>query len=120
MTSTIDGLVELLTEYKHVRILELRQKQYAEWLGNHPLANRLIADIELVKDSRGVDIITKLNGKTVYLGKDLKAALNQKNRCVFVDVITDQTENVYPMIVSGKGHHEMHLAPSANEDIELA
>ena len=73
MTSNIDGLIELLTEYKHVRILELRQKQYAEWLGNHPLANRLIADIELVKDSRGVDISTKLNGKTVYLGKDLKA-----------------------------------------------
>ena len=41
-------------------------------------------------------------------------------RQVFVDVITDETENVYPMIMSGKGHHEMHLAPSANEDIELA
>ncbi len=54
------------------------------------------------------------------LEKDLKAALSHKNRLVFVDVITDQTENVYPMIVSGKGHHEMHLAPSANEDIELA
>ena len=79
MTNTIDGLVELLTEYQHVRILELRQKQYAEWLGNHPLANRLIADIELVKDSRGVDISTKLNGKTVYLGRQLKAkAIAQK------------------------------------------
>ena len=54
------------------------------------------------------------------LEKDLKTALDQKNRLVFVDVITDQAENVYPMIVSGKGHHEMHLAPSANEDIELA
>jgi acetolactate synthase-1/2/3 large subunit len=43
-----------------------------------------------------------------------------KNRLVFVDVITDETENVYPMIMNGKGHHEMHLAPSANEDIELA
>ena len=54
------------------------------------------------------------------LEKDLKAALSHKNRLVFVDVITDQTENVYPMIVSGKDIHEMHLAPSANEDIELA
>ena len=58
--------------------------------------------------------------KPENLENDLKAALNHKNRLVFVDVITDQTENVYPMIVSGKGHHEMHLAPSANEDIELA
>jgi acetolactate synthase-1/2/3 large subunit len=54
------------------------------------------------------------------LEKDLTHALSLKNRLVFVDVITDETENVYPMIMSGKGHHEMHLAPSANEDIELA
>ena len=54
------------------------------------------------------------------LEKDLTQALSLKNRLVFVDVITDETENVYPMIMSGKGHHEMHLAPSANEDIELA
>ena len=54
------------------------------------------------------------------LEKDLTHALSLKNRLVFVDVITDETENVYPMIMNGKGHHEMHLAPSANEDIELA
>ena len=54
------------------------------------------------------------------LEKDLTEAINNKNRLVFVDVITDQTENVYPMIVSGKGHHEMHLAPSVNEETELA
>ena len=58
--------------------------------------------------------------KPSNLEKDLAYALSLKNRCVFVDVITDETENVYPMIMSGKGHHEMHLAPSANEDIELA
>ena len=54
------------------------------------------------------------------LENDLTQALSHKNRLVFVDVITDETENVYPMIMNGKGHHEMHLAPSANEDIELA
>tara|TARA_B100002019_G_scaffold221447_1_gene194303 strand:+ start:212 stop:1942 length:1731 start_codon:yes stop_codon:yes gene_type:complete len=58
--------------------------------------------------------------KPQNLVKDLKTALGYKNRLVFVDVITDQTENVYPMIVSGKGHHEMHLAPSVNEETELA
>ena len=34
-----------------------------------------------------------------------------KDRLVFMDFITDQTENVYPMIAAGKGQHEMHLKP---------
>ncbi len=41
----------------------------------------------------------------------LQEALNVKDRVVLMDFITDQTENVYPMIASGKGHNEMHLAP---------
>ncbi|KFI21890.1 acetolactate synthase 3 large subunit [Nitrosococcus oceani] len=41
----------------------------------------------------------------------LKEAFALKDRLVFLDFITDQTENVYPMIAQGKGHHEMHLAP---------
>jgi acetolactate synthase-1/2/3 large subunit len=46
---------------------------------------------------------------------DVEAALREafafKDRLVFLDFITDQAENVYPMIAQGKGHHEMHLAP---------
>jgi acetolactate synthase-1/2/3 large subunit len=41
----------------------------------------------------------------------LKEALKLKDRLVFMDFITDQTENVYPMIAAGKGHNEMHLKP---------
>ncbi|RJQ46830.1 MAG: acetolactate synthase 3 catalytic subunit [Gammaproteobacteria bacterium] len=41
----------------------------------------------------------------------MKEALKMKDRLVFMDFITDQTENVYPMIEAGKGHHEMHLSP---------
>ncbi|MCI0590624.1 MAG: acetolactate synthase 3 large subunit [Gammaproteobacteria bacterium] len=41
----------------------------------------------------------------------LKEALGMKGRLVLMDFITDQTENVYPMIASGKGQHEMHLSP---------
>jgi len=41
----------------------------------------------------------------------LKEAFAMKDRLVFLDFITDQAENVYPMIQAGKGHHEMHLAP---------
>ncbi len=46
----------------------------------------------------------------------LDEALQIKDRLVFMDFITDQTENVYPMIQSGKGHHDMLLSP----DRELA
>jgi len=43
----------------------------------------------------------------------IQAALAEKERAVFVDIITDQTENVYPMIAAGCGHHEMQLRPVA-------
>jgi acetolactate synthase-1/2/3 large subunit len=33
-----------------------------------------------------------------------------KERLVFMDFITDETENVFPMIPSGKGLSEMFLA----------
>ena len=41
----------------------------------------------------------------------LKEALKLKDRLVFMDFITDQTENVYPMIEAGKAHNQMHLSP---------
>jgi len=40
----------------------------------------------------------------------IREALANRDRLTFLDFITDQTENVYPMIAAGKGHHEMHLA----------
>ncbi len=39
----------------------------------------------------------------------LKEALALKDRLVFMDFITDQTENVFPMIPGGKGLSEMIL-----------
>ncbi len=50
----------------------------------------------------------------------LKEAFSHKKRLVLMDFITDQSENVYPMIAAGKGHHEMHLAPSSTTERELA
>ncbi|MDQ3775931.1 MAG: biosynthetic-type acetolactate synthase large subunit [Pseudomonadota bacterium] len=49
--------------------------------------------------------------KSGDVGPALEEALAMKDRLVLMDFITDQTENVYPMIASGKGHHEMHLSP---------
>jgi acetolactate synthase-1/2/3 large subunit len=47
---------------------------------------------------------------------DIEPALKEafgpklKERLVFMDFITDQSENVFPMIASGKGLSEMILA----------
>ncbi|MGD2116756.1 MAG: acetolactate synthase 3 large subunit [Chromatiales bacterium] len=43
----------------------------------------------------------------------MQEAFGMKDRLVFMDVIIDPTENVYPMIQAGKGHHEMQLSPSS-------
>ncbi len=52
-------------------------------------------------------------GILVEKESDLKPALieafKQKDRTVFLDIITDSTENVFPMIPSGAGHNEMLL-----------
>ncbi len=46
----------------------------------------------------------------------MREAFSRRDQLVFLDVVVDPTENVYPMIEAGKGHHEMHLSP----DRELA
>jgi acetolactate synthase-1/2/3 large subunit len=44
----------------------------------------------------------------------LKEAFAMKDRLVFMDFITDQKENVYPMIEAGKGHSQMRLRPTGS------
>lgn len=50
----------------------------------------------------------------------LEEAFKLKDRTVFLDFITDPTENVYPMIEAGKAHHDMRLAPGTTAERELA
>ena len=52
----------------------------------------------------------------------LQEAFAMKDRTVFLDFITDRTENVYPMIEAGKGHHDMKLrvAPGTPLNRELS
>ena len=54
-------------------------------------------------------------GMRVERPEDLEAAMQEafamKDRLVFMNVIVDPAENVYPMIEMGKGHHEMFLSP---------
>jgi acetolactate synthase-1/2/3 large subunit len=46
-----------------------------------------------------------------------------KDRFVFMDFVTDQEENVYPMMAAGRPHNEMHLGPctdAVDPDRELS
>ncbi|PVV10589.1 MAG: acetolactate synthase, large subunit, biosynthetic type [gamma proteobacterium symbiont of Ctena orbiculata] len=51
--------------------------------------------------------------KTKDLEGAMKEAFSLKDRLVFLDVVVDPAENVYPMIAAGKGHHEMYLSPGS-------
>ena len=50
----------------------------------------------------------------------LDRAFAMKDRTVFLDILTDPSENVYPMIEAGKAHNEMRMAPGVSVDRELA
>ena len=56
-------------------------------------------------------------GMRIESPSDLEAATREafamKDRLVFMDVVVDPEENVYPMIEAGKGHHEMYLPPES-------
>lgn len=47
------------------------------------------------------------------LEKTMQEAFAMKDRLVFIDVVVDPAENVYPMIEAGKGHNEMYLSPES-------
>mgnify|MGYP006265884021 FL=1 len=50
----------------------------------------------------------------------LEEAFKMKDRTVFLDFLTDPSENVYPMIEAGKAHNEMRMAPGVSVDRELS
>ncbi len=62
-------------------------------------------------------------GMLIDKPEDVEPALEEamaSDQLVFMDFITDPTENVYPMIEAGKGHHEMTLPPHMSPERELA
>lgn len=65
-------------------------------------------------------------GIRVEKPEDVRGALEQafalKERTVFLDILTDRTENVYPMIEAGKAHNDMKLrvAIGTTTDRELS
>lgn len=66
-------------------------------------------------------------GMRIHKPEEVRPALEEifamKDRTVFLDVLTDRTENVYPMIEAGKAHNDMKLRVAAvgtSTDRELA
>jgi acetolactate synthase-1/2/3 large subunit len=65
-------------------------------------------------------------GMRIDKPEDVRGALEEafalKDRTVFLDIMTDRTENVYPMIEAGKAHNDMKLrnAFGSSTDRELA
>ncbi len=45
----------------------------------------------------------------------MQEAFDRKDELVFLDIVIDPTENVYPMIEAGKGHHEMAMSPALKQ-----
>jgi acetolactate synthase-1/2/3 large subunit len=58
-------------------------------------------------------------GMTIEKPGDVEGALREafalKDRLVFMDFLTDQSENVFPMMLAGSGHHEMRLSELCRE-----
>ncbi len=50
----------------------------------------------------------------------MREAFAMKDKLVFLEIMVDPDENVYPMIEAGKGHHEMVLSPNQKSERELA
>src|SRR4051812_34661629 len=64
---------------------------------------------DFVKLAEAYGHVGMLIEKPVDVEPALKEALKLKDRLVFMDFITDQTENVWPMVKAGKGLTEMLL-----------
>ncbi len=77
---------------------------------------------DFVKLAEAYGHVGMLIDKPENVADALQEAFALKDRTVFLDFITDRTENVYPMIEAGKGHHDMKLriASEALIDRELS
>ena len=77
--------------------------------GNRYAESYMDALPDFVKLAEGYGHSGVLVEKPADVEPALKEAFSKKSELVFLDFITDQTENVYPMIPGGKGITEMIL-----------
>ena len=88
------------------------QEMFYEGRYSHSYVDALPDFVELTKSFGHV-------GMRVTKPSDLEAAMQEafdrKDELVFLDIMIDPTENVYPMIEAGKGHHEMAMSPASKK-----
>ncbi len=86
-------------------------RQWQEFFhGNRYSESYMDALPDFVRLAEGYGHQGMLIDKPADVEPALREAFARKNDLVFMDFITDQTENVYPMIPGGKGISEMILA----------
>jgi acetolactate synthase-1/2/3 large subunit len=66
---------------------------------------------DFVKLAEAYGHVGILVDKPADLHDAMEEAFKLKDRTVFLDIITDQEANVYPMISAGKAHNEMDISP---------
>ncbi len=86
----------------------VRQWQQVDYSSRYS-ASYMDALPDFVKLAEAYGHVGMLIDKAVDVEPALKEALKLKDRLVFMDFITDQTENVWPMVKAGKGLSEMLL-----------
>jgi acetolactate synthase I/II/III large subunit len=100
-----------------IKIVNLNNKymgmvrQWQEFFhGNRYSESYMDALPDFVKLAEGYGHRGMLIDKPADVEPALRDAFKRKDELVFMDFITDQTENVYPMVPGGKGITEMILA----------
>jgi acetolactate synthase-1/2/3 large subunit len=86
-------------------------RQWQEFFhGNRYAESYVDALPDFVKLAEAYGHVGMLIDKPADVEPALREAFKMKDRLVFMDFITDQTENVFPMVPGGKGMSEMILS----------
>jgi len=95
-------------------------RQWQEFMhGNRESESYLDALPDFVKLAESYGHVGMKVERPAELEGALEEAFALEDRCVFLDIVTDRSENVYPMMLTGSGHHEMLLS-ELSKDRELA
>ena len=86
-------------------------RQWQEFMYENRYSHSYMDSIpDFVKLTEAFGHVGMLIEKPADVEGALREAFAMKDRLVFMDFITDPTENVFPMMMSGKGHNEMRLS----------
>ncbi len=89
-------------------------RQWQEFFYNKRYSQSVVEDTpDFIKLAESYGHVGMRIEKKEDLEKGMQKAFAMKDQLVFIDVVVDPEENVYPMIEAGKGHNEMYLSPES-------